>query len=91
MGPETVVTLIGVFLAVAAVAVSLIIISYTLNKVSFMLGTILIGVRSIANQCQPIEPVVRDILRDVTAMEGALDRLVNRGNQPVRRSRTSRR
>ena len=91
MGPETVVTLIGVFIAVAAVAVSLIIISYTLNKVSFMLGTILIGVRSIANQCQPIEPVVRDILRDVTAMEGALDRLVNRGNQPVRRTRSSRR
>ncbi len=91
MGPETVVTLIGVFLAVAAVAVSLIIISYTLNKVSFMLGTILIGVRSIANQCQPIEPVVRDILRDVTAMESALDRVVNRGNQPVRRTRSSRR
>lgn len=91
MGPETIVTLIGVFLAVAAVAISLITIAYTLNKVSFMLGTILIGVRSIANQCQPIEPVVRDILRDVTAIEGALDRLVNRGNQPVRRTRTSRR
>jgi uncharacterized membrane protein YkgB len=90
MGAETIVTLVGVFLAVAAVAVSLIIIAVTLNKVSFMLGTILIGVRSIANQTQPLGSVVGDILKDVTAIEGALDRLVNRGNQPVRRTRSRR-
>jgi uncharacterized membrane protein YkgB len=90
MGAETIVTLVGVFLAVAAVAVSLIIIAVTLNKVSFMLGTILIGVRSIANQTQPLGSVIGDILKDVTAIEGALDRLVNRGNQPVRRTRSRR-
>jgi uncharacterized membrane protein YkgB len=90
MGAETIVTLVGVFLAVAAVAVSLIIIAVTLNKVSFMLGTILIGVRSIASQTQPLGSVVGDILKDVTAIEGALDRLVNRGNQPVRRTRSRR-
>ena len=76
MGPETVVTLIGVFLGVGAVALYLIIIAYTLNKVSFTVGTVLIGVRSIAAQTEPVGAVVGDILRETEAIEHALSNLL---------------
>lgn len=82
MGLETVVTLIGVFLGVGAVALYLIIIAYTLNKVSFTVGTVLIGVRAIAAQCEPIGSVVSDILREVQAIENALASLL--GEKPRR-------
>ena len=83
MGLATVVTLIGVFLGVGAVALYLIIIAYTLNKVSFTVGTVLIGVRSIAAQCEPIGAVVGDIHRQTQAIEAALSGLL--GEQPTRR------
>ena len=79
MGAATVVTLIGVFVAVAAVAIYLIIIAYTLNKVSFTVGTVLIGVRAIASQTQPLEAVIRDIYNDVAAINNALEALVSGG------------
>ncbi|HVL91913.1 MAG TPA: hypothetical protein VM264_01065 [Acidimicrobiales bacterium] len=72
MGIETILLLIAVFLAVGAVALYLIIIAATLNKVSFTVGTVLIGVRAIASQCEPIGSVVRDILGNVTAIEDAM-------------------
>lgn len=83
MGAATVVTLIGVFVAVAAVAIYLIIIAYTLNKVSFTVGTVLIGVRAIASQTQPLGSVVRDIYNDVAAINEALSTLVS-GSAPRR-------
>ena len=76
MGLETVVTLIGVFLGVGAVALYLIIIAYTLNKVSFTVGTVLIGVRAIAAQTEPVGAVVTDILRQTEAIENALSNLL---------------
>ncbi|MGH9157700.1 MAG: hypothetical protein ACRD1K_18115 [Acidimicrobiales bacterium] len=72
MGIETILLLIGVFLGVGAVALYLIIIAATLNKVSFTVGTVLIGVRAIASQCEPIGSVVRDILGNVSAIEDAM-------------------
>ena len=84
MGLATVVTLIGVFLGVGAVALYLIIIAYTLNKVSFTVGTVLIGIRSIAMQTEPIGSVVGDILRQTQAIEGALAGLL--GDGPTRRA-----
>lgn len=84
MGLATVVTLIGVFLGVGAVALYLIIIAYTLNKVSFTVGTVLIGVRSIAMQCEPIGAVVGNIHRQTQAIEGALSDLLGEG--PTRRA-----
>ena len=83
MGLATVVTLIGVFLGVGAVALYLIIIAYTLNKVSFTVGTVLIGVRSIAAQTEPVGSVVGDIYREVQAIENALSSLL--GEDPVPR------
>lgn len=72
MGIETILLLIAVLLAVGAVALYLIIIAATLNKVSFTVGTVLIGVRAIANQTEPIGSVVRDILGNVSAIEDAM-------------------
>ena len=82
MGPETVVTLIGVALGVGAVAVYLIIIAYTLNRVSFNVGTVLIGVRAIAAQCEPIGAVVGDIHRQTQAIANAMADVV--GEKPRR-------
>ncbi|HVM04164.1 MAG TPA: hypothetical protein VM242_03230 [Acidimicrobiales bacterium] len=86
MGPETVVTLIGVFLGVGAVAVYLIIIAYTLNKVSFTVGTVLIGVRAIASQTEPVGAVVTDILRQTEAIENALANLLGEKQRRVLRA-----
>ncbi len=79
MGAATIVTLIGVFLVVAALAGYLITIAATLRDVSFTLGTILIGVRAIANQTGPVRGVVNDILADVVAMDSALKGLLSKG------------
>jgi len=76
MGPETIVTLIGVALIVGALAAYLIMIAYSLNKVSFTLGTVLIGVRAIAARCEPLRGVLGSIGADVTAVEQAMAGLV---------------
>ena len=86
MGLATVVTLIGVFLGVGAVAIYLIIIAYTLNRVSFTVGTVLIGVRSIAAQCEPIGSVVGDILRQTQDIEHALSGLLGEPQRRVLRA-----
>ncbi len=79
MGAATIVTLIGVFLVVAALAGYLITIAVTLRDVSFTVGTVLIGVRAIANQTAPLRGVVNDILGDVVAMDTAFKGLLARG------------
>lgn len=81
MGLATIVTLIGVFLVVAALAGYLITIAATLRNVSFTLGTIIIGVQAIANQTAPLRSVVNDIVGDVVAMDTALKGLLARGGQ----------
>lgn len=81
------ITFLIIALAVAAIAGYLIIVSFILRKVSFTLGTVLIGVRAIANQTQPAKPVVDDIARDVAAIQQALEGLLpaRRGRQLARR------
>jgi len=79
MGLATIVTLIGVAITVAALAFYLITIAATLRHVSFTVGTVLIGVRAIAAQCQPLQPVIRDIVNDVTAIDDDLEALVTGG------------
>lgn len=75
MGPEAIVTLIGVALIVGALAVYLIVIAYSLYKVSYTLGTVLIGVRAIAARCEPLSGVVTSVGNDVGAVERAMERL----------------
>ncbi len=75
MGAETIVTLIGVAVIVGALAAYLIMIAYSLNKVSFTLGTVLIGVRAIAARCEPLREVIGSIGNDVATVEKALSDL----------------
>lgn len=79
MGLETIVTLVGVAIIVAALAFYLITIAYTLRHVSFTVGTVLIGVRAIAQQCQPLAPVIRDIAGDVAGIDNDLQSLLSGG------------
>ena len=76
IGLATIVTLIGVFAIALVLAGYLIIISLILKEVSFNVGTVLIGVRAIANQCAPLGPVIRDIVGDVRAIEEDLEGLL---------------
>ena len=79
MGAATVVTLIGVAVIVAAIALYLINICLILNHVSFTVGTVLIGVRAIAAACEPLGAVVRDIKNNVSAIDEDLEALVTGG------------
>ena len=83
MGAATIVTLIGVFLVVAALAIYLIIIAVTLRDVSFTLGTVIIGVRAIVNQTNPVPTYVGTILSDVVAIDQAADQLLSWGKPAV--------
>ncbi len=75
MGPEATVTVAGVGLIVAALAVYLTVIAYQLTKISFTLGTVLIGVRAIAARCEPIGGLIRPIVDDVAVIEAELSGL----------------
>ncbi len=77
-----------IFLVVVALAGYLITVAYVLNKVTFTLGTILIGVRSIAEQTEPVEEVVTGIASDVASIQAALSSLLP--SKGVRRSLPSR-
>lgn len=76
MGLATVVTLIGVGAIVAVLAAYLITISYTLNRVSFTVGTVLIGVRSIVAQTDPVPKYVGIVVNDVVAIDQAAKQLL---------------
>ena len=67
MGAATIVTLLGVAIIVAAIALYLIIISVTLNHVSYTLGTVIIGVKAIVAQTDPVPKYVCIILIAVVA------------------------
>ncbi len=79
MGAATVVTLIGVAIIVAAIALYLIKISLILNHVSFTVGTVIIGVKAIAQACEPLAPVIRDIQNNISAIDEDLEALVTGG------------
>ena len=81
MGAATIVTLLGVAIIVAAIAIYLIIIAKTLNHVSFTLGTVLIGVKAIVAQTDPVPKYVGIILNDVTAIDQAAKQLLAWGER----------
>lgn len=89
MGPETVVTLLAVAVLVGALAAYLIIIAVTLNKVSFTVGTVLIGVRAIEHQTQPLASMLGPVVNDVAAIEEAMAGLAGPRGQRGRRGRSS--
>lgn len=73
MGPETVVTLVGVAIIVGALAIYLIIIAGILVKVSSNLSKILDGViMDIANKTGNVRPVLGAIASNVSNIEQAM-------------------
>ncbi len=82
MGAATIATLFGVAIIVAALAAYLIVIAYVLNRVSFRLGTVLIGVRAIVAQTDAVPKYVGIILNDVMAIDQAAHQLLAWGQTP---------
>ena len=80
MGIESILLFIGLAVAVATIALYLIVVAAMLRDVSFTVGTVLVGVRSIALQTQPIGSVLRDIVRDVQQVDDALENLLVRAD-----------
>lgn len=76
---NTIFTLAVVAIIVAALALYLIEIASNLNHVSFTVGTVLVGVRSIAAQTEPLAPVVRDLVSNISAIDSELEALVSQG------------
>jgi hypothetical protein len=76
VGIESILLFVGLAVAVATIALYLIVVAWMLRDVSFTVGTVLVGVRAIALQVQPIGPVVRDIVRDIQTIDDALLGLV---------------
>ncbi len=90
MGAATIGTLVGVAIIVAALAAYLITISYVLYRVSFRLGTVLIGVRAIVAQTDAVPKYVGIILNDVMAIDQAAHQLLSWGKTPEDISKVSR-
>lgn len=78
MQTVAIVTLIGVAATVVVLAIYLLTIAWLLYKVSFTLGTVVAGLRAIANQTEPLEPVVAEINADLAGVKGALEDLLQK-------------
>ena len=89
MGAATIATLLGVAIIVAALAAYLILIAFILNRVSFRLGTILIGVKAIVSQTDAVPKYVGIILNDVMAIDQAAHQLLAWGKGPEATGRVS--
>ncbi len=68
-----VVTLVGIALAVLALAAYLLHVIWLLHKTSFALGTIVAGLRAIAYQTRPVGPILTSINDDLLAVQDALE------------------
>ena len=82
MGAATVVTLIGVGAIVVVLALYLITIAVTLNRVYYNLGTIIVGVKAICLQVSTVPKYVGIILNDVLAIDQAAKQLLAWGGEP---------
>ncbi len=87
MDAAAIVTIAGVGVIVAALAVYLITICYLLVKISFTLGTVLIGVRAIAGRCEPLRSTIGAILENVAAIEREVSDISPAENGSTRRRR----
>lgn len=76
MPAAAIVTLVGVGLTVAALAFFLVHVVLMLRHASFTLGTIIAGLRAIANQTEPLGPVLDEINQDLADTKAALDELL---------------
>lgn len=82
MGLATILTLVGVAVIVAALAIYLIVIAWILNRVSFRLGTVLIGIKAIVHQVEDVPRYVGILVNDVMAIDQAAHQLLAWGKGP---------
>jgi hypothetical protein len=82
VGFATILTLVGVAIIVAALALYLIMISWILNRVSFRLGTVLIGIKAICHQVEDVPRYVGILVNDVMAIDQAAHQLLAWGKGP---------
>lgn len=79
-----VLTLIIIGLVVVTLAVSLTTILLMLRRTLFTLGTINVGLRSIARRVEPLEPVLGEVNSDLTGVRNELVNVV--GDLPYRKT-----
>jgi hypothetical protein len=82
LGLATILTLVGVAIIVAALAIYLIVIAWILNRVSFRLGTVLIGIKAIVHQVEDVPRYVGILVNDVMAIDQAAHQLLAWGKGP---------
>lgn len=76
-------TLVGVGLLIAALAVYLLAALYLLRKTLFTLGTINVGLRAIAERVEPLEPVLAEINSDLSGVRDALVTVLDKERMPA--------
>lgn len=75
--------MIGAILIVAVViALYLIAVAWTLRRVSFNVGTVLVGIKAICRQVAPVPKYVGIIMNDVMAIDQAAHQLLAWGGEP---------
>lgn len=84
MGPTAIVTLIGVGLVVAALAIYLISVAALLTRVSSMLNTIIDRLWGIAGTAQPLGGILGDMNRDLDAARQTMDQMARQKIQQRR-------
>ena len=76
-------TLVGVALLVVALAAYLLAALFLLRKTLFTLGTINVGLRSIALRVEPLEPVLSEINSDLSGVRDALTEVLTKERTPA--------
>lgn len=82
LSAATIVLFAIIAIVVAVLAIYLITIAAILNGVSFNLGTVLIGVKAICAQVEPVPKYVGIIVNDVLAIDQAAKQLLAWGGGP---------
>ena len=82
MSVASIVLFIGIGIAVAVIALYLITVAWILNRVTFTLGTVIVGVKSICKQVEVVPKYVGIILNDVLAIDQAAHQLLAWGGEP---------
>ena len=82
MSIASIVLFIGIAIAVAVIALYLIAIAWMLNRVTFNLGTVIIGVKAICRQVEVVPKYVGIIMNDVLAIDQAAHQLLAWGGDP---------
>lgn len=85
MNSAAVVTIVGALLTVLVLAAYLIYVALLLRRVDTRLSAITAGVQAITNKAAPAGPVVREINKDLTGVNNALQAVLTKKRPPKRK------